>query len=137
MMKSRMRQIMVGFAGMALVLALAACGSSGGGGGATGQAAAAQGPVQEVKLSMGDFFYDPKEVTVKAGRVRFVLTNVGQTAHRFAVRGEGGFDQSSKNVGAGRESTFEIDLGPGTYKMGCTLGDHEKRGSVGKITVTQ
>ncbi len=112
----------------------AACSSGSGGSKTPAPVPAAQGPVQEIKVAMGDFFYDPKEITIKAGTVRFVLTNVGATAHRFAISGDG-VNASSKNVGAGRENILEVMLPPGTYKMGCTLGDHEKRGSVGKITV--
>ncbi len=119
---------------MGVMLVVAACGSASGGEEPKATGATSQGPAQEVKVAMGDFFYDPKEVTVNAGRVRFVLTNVGQTAHRFALTGQG-VNVSSKNVGAGRESILEVDLASGTYKMGCTLGDHEKRGSVGTITI--
>lgn len=111
-----------------------ACSSSSGGSKAPAPISAAQNPAQEIKVAMGDFFYDPKEITIKAGTVNFVLTNVGATAHRFAISGNG-VNANSKNVGAGRESILEVMLPPGTYKMGCTLGDHEKRGSVGKITV--
>lgn len=126
-MRHGANRLLIGLVSLGVLLLGAACGSESGG-------AASQGPATEVKVAMGDFFYDPNDVTVNAGRVRFLLSNVGQTAHRFAITGEG-VKASSKNVGAGRESVFEVDLGPGTYKMGCTLGDHEQRGSVGKLTV--
>ncbi|MBI2916636.1 MAG: cupredoxin domain-containing protein [Chloroflexi bacterium] len=121
-----------GVMGLGLLLVGVACGS--GAAEADTQTTASSGPAQEIKVSMGDFFYDPKDISVEAGRVRFLLSNVGKTAHRFAVTGEG-VKASSRNVGAGRESTLEVDLRPGTYKMGCTLGDHEARGSVGIIIV--
>ncbi|MBI2305443.1 MAG: cupredoxin domain-containing protein, partial [Chloroflexi bacterium] len=107
-----------GLVSLGVLLLGMACQSSSGETGAN--TTAAQGPATEVRVAMGDFFYDPKEITVEAGRVRFLLSNVGQTAHRFAVTGEG-VNVSSKNVGAGRESVLETDLRPGTYKMGCTL----------------
>lgn len=119
---------------IALLGALPACDSGSTGSPAKNQTSAGVTPVQEVKVAMGDFFYKPGDITVKSGKVRFILTNVGATAHRFALTGEG-VNPSSKNVGAGREGVLEVELRPGTYKMGCTLGDHEKRGSVGKLTV--
>ncbi|MBI4319743.1 MAG: cupredoxin domain-containing protein [Chloroflexi bacterium] len=135
-MMNRARNIVSLLLGLGVILLVAACGSASGGQAAKDSASAAQGPAQEVKVNMGDFFYEPKEINVQPGRVRFVLVNVGQTAHRFALSGEGfKFEQSSKNVAAGREGILEVDLGPGTYKMGCTLGDHEQRGSVGKMVV--
>ncbi|MBI4215887.1 MAG: cupredoxin domain-containing protein [Chloroflexi bacterium] len=122
----------LGMLGLGLLLTAVACG--GGSEAKQPQAPAAAGPVQEVKLAMGDFFYNPNDITVNAGRIRFLLSNVGKTAHRFSITGEG-VNTSTNNVGAGRETTFELDLAPGVYKVGCTLGDHEKRGSVGKLTV--
>lgn len=135
-MRYRAKQLAYGLLALGMILAMAACGQASGSDETKSEAATAQGPAQEVSVAMGDFFYDPSAVTVKAGRVRFALSNVGQTAHRFAITGQG-VNTSSKNVGAGREGVLELDLAPGTYKMGCTLGDHEKRGSVGQITVTQ
>ncbi|MBI4297854.1 MAG: cupredoxin domain-containing protein [Chloroflexi bacterium] len=129
-MKS-MRSV-VGLLSLAGLLALAACGS--GGGEAKNPPPQAQGMAQEVKVDMGDYFYEPSQLTIKAGQVHFVLTNVGKTAHRFAITGNG-VKVSSRNVGAGREGTLDVELAPGTYKMGCTLGDHEARGSVGQIVV--
>ena len=133
-MMQRAKRIASVLMGLGVLVVIAACSSAAGGEEPTSAGTTAQGPAQEVTVAMGDFYYDPKVVTVQAGRVRFLLANVGQTAHRFAITGQG-VNISSKNVGAGRESTLEVDLGPGTYKMGCTLGDHEKRGSVGQITV--
>ncbi len=129
------RRLLAWFAGsIALVVALSACSSGSEASTIQGQTAMDSGPVQEVRLAMGDFFYDPKEITLAPGNVRFVLSNVGNTAHRFAISGEG-VKESTRNVGAGREGVMEIVLRPGTYKMGCTLGDHEARGSVGQIIV--
>ncbi|MBI4295983.1 MAG: cupredoxin domain-containing protein [Chloroflexi bacterium] len=121
---------------VALLVALSACGGGSSVGSADkGQSGAAAGPVQEIKVAMGDFYYNPGDVTVKSGKVRFVLTNVGATAHRFSIKTGGTVTATSKNVGAGREGILEVDLQAGTYKLGCTLGDHEARGSVGTLTV--
>ncbi|MBI4286827.1 MAG: cupredoxin domain-containing protein [Chloroflexi bacterium] len=133
MARLRIKGIM-GVVGVAGLLFLPACASGSGASQTKPEASAAAGPAQEVKVDMGDFFYAPNDMKLKAGKVRFTLTNVGATAHRFAVKG-GGVDISAKNVGAGRGSVFEAELAPGVYKMSCTLGDHEKRGSVGTITV--
>ncbi len=129
------KRITAGLTGLAvLLLALSACGSGSEGGASQSPAGAAAGPVREVTVSMGDFFYQPNVITVESGKIKFVLTNVGATAHRFSIQG-GGVTESSRNVGAGRDGLLEVELPPGTYKIGCTLGDHEARGSVGQLIV--
>lgn len=131
----RIKCIMGVVAGFALgLVVLSACASGSGAGQSKPEASSATGPAQEVKVDMGDFFYAPNELKLNTGKVRFTLTNVGATAHRFAIKGNG-VDVSARNVAAGRQSVFEAELIPGVYKMSCTLGDHEKRGSVGTITV--
>ena len=133
-MRHNLKRFVFGLMGVGALLVVAACGSSSGVRETGTTATQATGPAQEVKVAMGDFFYDPKEITVKAGTVHFALTNVGATAHRFSISGNGINNVSSKNVAAGRDGSLEVTLSPGTYKMGCTLGDHEARGSVGTIT---
>lgn len=120
---------------VALLVTLSACASGSGESAPSGSAGTAAGPVQEIKVDMGDFFYTPGDITVKSGTVRFVLTNVGATAHRFSIKTGDTVKWTSKNVGAGRESILEVELPPGNYALGCTLGDHEARGSVGTLTV--
>ena len=106
--------------GLGMLVLVAACSSAAADEKATSADTTTRGPAQEITVAMGDFYYDPKVVTVQPGRVRFVLSNVGQTAHRFAITGQG-LNVSSKNVGAGRESVLEIDLGPGPLQIGFTL----------------
>ncbi|MBI2830251.1 MAG: cupredoxin domain-containing protein [Chloroflexi bacterium] len=130
------RRVLVGLLGLIVLVVLSAC--SGGGSELSadkGQTSASAGPAQEVKVAMGDFYYQPGDITVKSGKVRFVLTNVGATAHRFSIKTGDTVKWTSKNVGAGREGILEVDLPTGTYKLGCTLGDHEARGAAGKLTV--
>ncbi len=132
--KKRAAPILVGLTAMPLVLS--ACGGGSSGGGADkAQIVAATGPVQEVRVEMGDFFYKPGDIAVKSGKIKFTLVNVGATAHRFSVKSGGAITATSKNVGAGREAVLEIDLAPGKYSLGCTLGDHEARGAAGTLTV--
>lgn len=119
---------------VALLVALPACASGSPESAASSQTGATTGPAQEVKVEMGDFFYKPNDLTVKSGKVRFILTNVGATAHRFSIKTGDTVTWTSKNVGAGRESILEVELPPGSYNLGCTLGDHEARGSAGKLT---
>lgn len=124
---------------IALSVVLSACGSGSESSAPSGQTPVTSGatatPAQEVRVAMGDFYYDPGDITLKSGNAKFILTNVGATAHRFSIKTGDTVKWTSRNVGAGREGVLEVDLPPGTYTLGCTLGDHEARGSVGKLTV--
>ncbi|MDP2728915.1 MAG: cupredoxin domain-containing protein [Dehalococcoidales bacterium] len=120
---------------VALLVALSGCSSGSQESATKSQTGASAEPAQEIKVDMGDFFYTPSDITVKSGKVRFVLTNVGATAHRFSIKTGDTVTWTSKNVGAGRESILEVELPPGSYNLGCTLGDHEARGAKGKLTV--
>lgn len=121
---------------VALLVTLSACSSGSQESAPKSQTgASAAGPAQEVKVEMGDFFYKPDDISLKAGQVRFILTNVGATAHRFSIKTGDTVTWTSKNVGAGREGILDVELPLGSYNLGCTLGDHEKRGAAGKLTV--
>lgn len=51
---------------------------------AFGHAAPARQATRTVELTLGDMYFEPKAVEVKAGEtVRFVLTNKGQLLHEF------------------------------------------------------
>lgn len=118
-----------------LLVALSGCSSGSPESVTKSQTGAAAGPAQEIRVAMGDFFYDPGNITLKSGKVKFILTNTGATAHRFSIKTGDTVTATSKNIGAGREGVLEVDLPAGSYNLGCTLGDHEKRGSIGKLTV--
>ena len=126
---------LVGLLCLTALLGLSACSSGSPESAPNSQTGTAAGPAQEVKVEMGDFFYKPDDISLKAGKVRFILTNVGATAHRFSIKTGDTVKWTSKNVGAGRGSILEVELPPGSYNLGCTLGDHEKRGAAGKLTV--
>ncbi len=103
-------------------------------GGNTPSGATSQAPAQQIKVDMGDFFFKPSDITISAGAVRFICTNVGATAHRFSITGNG-FDATTKNVAAGSQTNLDVTIPAGTYKIFCSLDEHEARGSVGKLTV--
>src|SRR3546814_17561709 len=65
-------------------LALADAGHSHGA--AIGEPAKASAATRTIQVKLGDHFYEPKTIKVKAGEtVRFVLTNAGEHLHEFNV----------------------------------------------------
>jgi plastocyanin len=102
--------------------------------------APAQASGQPVVIEMGEqgpaYFYNPKDVTVPAGTVRFLFRNTGSRNHNYVIRLPGG-EQRIPDVGAGqtREQTFTLNQ-PGTFNVLCDLPTHAQRGMTGTLTVT-
>jgi uncharacterized cupredoxin-like copper-binding protein len=131
--------------GIAILLALgpAACGEDRGDGLRTTPAAVGTGsttvgvqPDATVAVSLEDFRL-PRNVRVaRGGVIAFEATNDGQTPHALAVIGPAG-QARTQTLKPGERTTVEVRLPPGTYKWYCPVGDHERRGMVGRVRVAE
>jgi uncharacterized cupredoxin-like copper-binding protein len=96
------------------------------------------GEVQEVQLVLNEWSIEPKNPTVNAGKVKFVVTNKGQFEHNavFFLEKDGEEIARTPNFeSAEGAQSIEVDLEPGTYKMVCDIIGHEQQGMVGTLTV--
>ena len=82
---------------------------------------------QEVTITAHDIYFDPSEVHVKAGKVKFNLPNEGAAEHDFSI------DELDVqvNLPAGTTQTVEVDLPAGTYQYYCNIPGHKEAGMVG------
>jgi len=96
---------------------------AGGGGAVNGE--------QEVTITAHDIYFDPSEVHVKAGKVKFNLPNEGAAEHDFSI------DELDVqvNLPAGTTQTVEVDLPAGTYQYYCNIPGHKEAGMVGTLVV--
>jgi uncharacterized cupredoxin-like copper-binding protein len=104
---------------------------------ATEEAAQPSGkPVATVEIAETDFKLDPKQPSVaKAGVVKFVAKNDGDTIHALEVEGPKG-EEETEDFGPGESATLTVDLGkPGEYVMYCPVGNHRELGMEGKVVV--
>jgi plastocyanin len=92
--------------------------------------------VARVKVRETEFELDPPNPRIaKAGVVEFDITNAGQAPHALEVEGPKG-EVETETIEPGRKATLKADLSKaGTYVWYCPVGDHERRGMKGKITV--
>lgn len=103
---------------------------------ATNTTAAASGDVQEVQLSIKEWQITPNNIEVKAGRVRFIVTNEGTMSHNITILQNGDVIGSTPTFAPSEgPKTIEVDLKAGTYNMMCSLPGHAARGQTGTITV--
>jgi plastocyanin len=88
---------------------------------------------QTVRVTGSEYEFDPSTVVVRAGRVRIELANEGSLAHNLKLfEGERDLGGTPTFPGGGTEAA-DVELERGTYRMVCTVGDHEELGMTGTL----
>ena len=125
---------------LALALALCACLLAGCGGDEKKKRAgrAVTLPAgKELRVVGKEYSFDPARVTVTGGAADLdvALDNRGALAHNPKVlRGEEARGGTPTFQG-GMVRSGSVRLEPGSYRMVCTVGDHERLGMVGTLEV--
>ena len=88
---------------------------------------------QEVKVTMGDFWFKPSSITVTSAPVRFVVKNNGVVAHTFFIEKIKG--ALIDLVDPGKTGTLRISFKAGKYTAFCDVPGHRDAGMVMTITV--
>ena len=83
-----------------------------------------------------EYSFDPSTIVLKgAGTLTVTLRNGGTLAHNLKVlRGDeeiGG----TPTLPAGRSESARLNLDPGSYRIICSVGDHEQLGMRGTLRV--
>jgi len=98
---------------------------------------AQQGEAQvEVSLENGDITLEPG--VVEPGTVVFYVFNNGDVNHDFEIRalGDAELDREIKfTLDPDNREDFEVDLDAGTYRVLCTVGNHERQGEAATLRV--
>ena len=93
--------------------------------------------VATAEVSLVDYALEAGDSRVsRAGLVAFEATNDGLVRHALAVDGPAG-QVRTPALSPGERATMTVRLPPGTYKWYCPLGDHEHRGTVGRVRVAE
>ena len=94
---------------------------------------------QVLEVKAGDYYFEPKDLTVKPGAVVIKLSNAGpERQHTFHVRNKSGDGDLAKSerLDVGASGTVEFTLTEaGTYEIYCSLRGHADRGQKGTLTV--
>lgn len=148
-------------AALALLTGVIATGCGGGDNTTTTQAqttgeGAPKGEALEIK--MGDYFFDPKDASAKAGSVTISAPNNGKLVHELVLAktnqgpaslpttSNGEVDEAKlesrgevageiADVAAGDTKQGTLKLTPGKYVMFCNLPGHYAQGMYGALTV--
>lgn len=119
-----------------LLAAFAGCGddSSESGGSVTVDAG------RPVEVAADEYSFRPASIAVRGGSggaaaVVFRLKNDGSLPHDLRVRAGDDDRGGTEAIGGGETAAATVSLTPGDYDVFCSIGDHEKLGMKGKLTV--
>jgi uncharacterized cupredoxin-like copper-binding protein len=92
-----------------------------------------------VTVTLDDYAIMPQDISVRAGRIRFVASNAGRLTHNLRI--EDPDDQADPLGGTetaqpGDTVRTTVELEPGTYRLRCSLANHDDLGMTGELTVT-
>ncbi len=113
---------------------------------------------ESVEIKMGDFYFDPQDVTATAGTVSITAPNEGQVEHELVLfktnldpaklptDSSGEVDEAKleteattpgeiEEIAAGDTGEGEFEMTPGKYVMFCNLPAHYAQGMYGSVTV--
>jgi plastocyanin len=123
---------------LSLVLLAAAVLSAG-----CGDPAPAPAQNQTIGLRLDEYRVMPQAVSAPAGKLRLIIRNVGILPHNVAVQTipAVGSDQPpveiarTDTVHAGERAEVTFRIKPGTYRMVCTIANHDDLGQAGTLVV--
>ncbi len=120
--------------GVLAILALTAAGGCGGADAEGGRTATVPAG-QTVRVSGDEYAFDPENVVVPGGVLAISFSNKGSLAHNLKVFRGGEELGGTGTFVAGKTETAEVELEPGSYRLVCTVGDHEDLGMTGTLEV--
>jgi plastocyanin len=95
----------------------------------------AQAEDGRIAIELDDFLIRPQNVRATAGEVTFDVVNRGRLGHNFRLRTAGGEPVAVPTLLPGRSDSESVTLSPGSYKMLCTVANHEQLGMTGRLVV--
>ena len=89
-----------------------------------------------LRVVADEYSFDPSTIVLQgAGTLTVTLRNEGALAHNLKVlRGDEEVD-GTPTLPAGRTETARLNLEHGSYRIVCTVGDHEELGMTGTLRV--
>jgi plastocyanin len=90
-------------------------------------------PPRTIAVNEFEFGFSLSRNTISAGRVTFLMLNVGSLIHNFAIVGRA----SGAFLVPGQVAKMTVTLKPGTYVYVCGVKDHAAEGMQGTLVVTR
>ena len=119
-------------AGAAVLLTLAGCGADD------------PLPVENrtIGVRLDEYRIRPERISAPAGTLRIIARNKGRLTHNLKVQREGDDPEArpedlggTDTLHPGERGEGTITLGPGTYRLACTIANHDDLGQYGELVV--
>jgi plastocyanin len=83
-----------------------------------------------VSVRSAEYFFVLSRPSVKTGEVTVELNNQGEDAHNLNLRreGESGTPLEIAETASQERTVAHFDLPPGTYRLWCSLPEHDEKG---------
>ena len=90
----------------------------------------------KLRVAADEYSFDPSAIVLQgAGTLTVRLRNKGSLAHNLKVFRDEEEIGGTPTVPAGRSGSARLNLEHGSYRMVCTVGDHEELGMTGTLRV--
>ena len=90
----------------------------------------------KLRVAADEYSFDPSTIVLQGeGTLTLTLINTGSLAHNLKLfRGDEEIS-GTPTLPAGRTEPTRLSLEQGSYRMVCTVGDHEELGMTGTLRV--
>lgn len=96
-----------------------------------------------LRIMLDEYRIVPQNISVRPGRVKILARNAGRLTHNLAIQNEasgGRFvelpNRRVKTMQPGQTALpIKVDLTPGTYRLVCTIANHDDLGQFGTLEV--
>ncbi|HEV2752383.1 MAG TPA: plastocyanin/azurin family copper-binding protein [Solirubrobacteraceae bacterium] len=95
-----------------------------------------------VRFTLDEYSISPQRVSMRPGRIKLIMDNRGELFHNLRVetipdelQERGKLLGGTSTAQPGEKVTAKLKLKPGTYRILCTLANHESLGMYGTLVV--
>ncbi len=90
----------------------------------------------KLRVVADEYSFDPSTIVLQgAGTLTVTLRNEGSLAHNLRVLSGDQEIDGTPTLPAGRTESARLNLEHGSYRIVCTVGDHEELGMSGTLQV--
>jgi plastocyanin len=90
----------------------------------------------KLRVVADEYSFDPSTIVLRgAGTLTVNLRNEGSLAHNLRVLSRDQEIDGTPTLRAGRTESARLNLEHGSYRIVCTVGDHEELGMTGALQV--